>query len=454
MKKLTHQLAQRMIQTSNRTPEEDQALLDHIAGCAECSSYYQMDRLLAKHLHVSPVRQQPTRQQQQAIIEQSTQQSGHWLPRFGFDLAGAAVMVIIIFIAWISLRDAPIHTEIEPTLKPTVGVSAPARGQQVTVNVPAPSLADSSLLNPDEQTITLYLPPSYDISEKHYPVVYFLPKGEGDLLFLETFLYSGIRDGELAEMILVSINEPMGIKDSVIYFVNSPATGNLSDFILEDVVSYVDANYRTLPEAASRAIAGHYTGGFSALNIAWKDQDTFGVLYTIQPTVFESEDDLARSIFTNPGVRSRVLWVIEQLGSMSAEEARAELQQNKWFRASYAVGYGLAFAPTPDASPPFFNYPYLDPHTRAPQAVWDQWLDGIGNLEDKVAAAQENLEQLEAIGIGAYDSRGSGFDSTAVKYLSEVMTAAGIPYSWHESDNVGGALQKTLPFLNEHLLFQ
>ena len=259
MKMLTHKQAQRMIQTSNRTPEEDQALLDHIAGCAECRTYYQMDRLLSKHLHIAPIRQQPTSKQQQAIIEKSDRQSGHRLPRGVLDLAGAAVMVIMILIAWVSLRDASLITEIEPTPRPTVGVSAPARGQLVTVNVPAPSLADSPLLNPDEQTITLYLPPSYDISEKHYPVVYFLPKGEGALLFLETFLNSGIRDGELAEMILVSINEPMGIKDSVMYFVNSPATGNLSDFILEDVISYVDANYRTLPEAASRAIAGHYT---------------------------------------------------------------------------------------------------------------------------------------------------------------------------------------------------
>ncbi len=49
------------------------------------------------------------------------------------------------------------------------------------------------------------------------------------------------------------------------FFNNSPITGNWEDFVVKDVVNYIDANFRTLPSADSRALIGLSMGGYGAL---------------------------------------------------------------------------------------------------------------------------------------------------------------------------------------------
>ncbi|MDQ1567350.1 MAG: hypothetical protein QOF96_2230 [Actinomycetota bacterium] len=46
-------------------------------------------------------------------------------------------------------------------------------------------------------------------------------------------------------------------------------------YLVDDVVDYVDANYRTIPDRAARAIGGLSTGGYCALNLVLRHQDRF-----------------------------------------------------------------------------------------------------------------------------------------------------------------------------------
>jgi hypothetical protein len=48
-------------------------------------------------------------------------------------------------------------------------------------------------------------------------------------------------------------------------FVDSPGTGRYHSYLCEEVVPFVDARYRTLPDPAHRAISGKSSGGFGAL---------------------------------------------------------------------------------------------------------------------------------------------------------------------------------------------
>ena len=61
----------------------------------------------------------------------------------------------------------------------------PSEGTLVRVTVPAPSLQKSLFATPTEQPAAVYLPPSYNKSDRRYPVVYFLP-GFGDLIYYYT----------------------------------------------------------------------------------------------------------------------------------------------------------------------------------------------------------------------------------------------------------------------------
>jgi enterochelin esterase-like enzyme len=45
-------------------------------------------------------------------------------------------------------------------------------------------------------------------------------------------------------------------------FVDSPAPGPYHSYLCDEIVPWVDAHYRTIPEPASRAISGKSSGGF------------------------------------------------------------------------------------------------------------------------------------------------------------------------------------------------
>ena len=68
-----------------------------------------------------------------------------------------------------------------------------------------------------------------------------------------------IADGVIRKFILVVVdmNTPLGSS----WYVNSPTTGNWEDFMVQELVPYIDANFKTIPNRDSRGIAGIFIGG-------------------------------------------------------------------------------------------------------------------------------------------------------------------------------------------------
>ena len=64
---------------------------------------------------------------------------------------------------------------------------------------------------------------------------------------------------------------------------SSITTGDFERFVARDVVSYIDAHYRTIPDRASRGLVGHSMGGYGASRIGMKHADVFGSLYIMSP---------------------------------------------------------------------------------------------------------------------------------------------------------------------------
>jgi S-formylglutathione hydrolase FrmB len=64
---------------------------------------------------------------------------------------------------------------------------------------------------------------------------------------------------------------------------NSVTTGNFDDFVAQDLVAYIDAHYRTIPDRASRGLVGHSMGGYGASRIGMKHADVYGALYIMSP---------------------------------------------------------------------------------------------------------------------------------------------------------------------------
>jgi S-formylglutathione hydrolase FrmB len=157
-----------------------------------------------------------------------------------------------------------------------------------TLVISAPSLTQNQLGESDQRELRVYLPPSYFTLDTHYPVIYYLP-GFGDTSMLG-FSLPGDADklmgsGAIREMIIVVANGANQLGGS--FYVNSPVTGRWEDFIVNDVVTYVDTHYRSVAQASARAISGHSMGGFGALNIAMRHPDVFSAVYSLSPGLFD-----------------------------------------------------------------------------------------------------------------------------------------------------------------------
>src|SRR5947208_9562232 len=138
-----------------------------------------------------------------------------------------------------------------------------------------------------DRDVLVFLPPSYGKeTSRRYPVVYAL---HGYSIGAEQWSHE-IRvpqtiEGAFAqgakEMIVV-LPDSKTIHNGSMYS-SSVTTGDFEQFISHDLVAYIDAHYRTIPERTSRGLVGHSMGGYGATRIGMKHADVFGSLYIMSP---------------------------------------------------------------------------------------------------------------------------------------------------------------------------
>lgn len=134
----------------------------------------------------------------------------------------------------------------------------------------------SSLLNRGVH-YSVYLPPDYYTSNRHYPVVYLLHGyGNDEIAWVQfgeadRLIDAGIRSGELPPMIVVM---PDGGGS---YYVNDyQGKVRYEDMFVQEFVPFIDATYRTRPNRDFRAVSGLSMGGFGALVLAMHHAELFG----------------------------------------------------------------------------------------------------------------------------------------------------------------------------------
>lgn len=135
--------------------------------------------------------------------------------------------------------------------------------------------------------IAIYLPTGYEESAKRYPVIYFLPtpfenyRAPFDKMNAQALFDRATASGVIGKFILVcpDMTTPFGSS----WYVNSPVTGNWEDFMVQELVPYIDANFKTLSKRNSRGIAGDFMGGYGAIRFGMKYPNIFGSVYALHP---------------------------------------------------------------------------------------------------------------------------------------------------------------------------
>jgi len=151
-------------------------------------------------------------------------------------------------------------------------------------------LKGNPLGDPPHRPLWVYVPPGYDDeADRQYPSVYVIQGMTGQLdmwrnrfPFRKNFpeladdLYKG--DDAPPPCVLVYVDCWTSLGGS--QFLDSPGTGRYHTYLCEEVVRWVDANYRTLAGPEHRAIAGKSSGGYGAMVTPMLRPDVFGGLAT------------------------------------------------------------------------------------------------------------------------------------------------------------------------------
>src|SRR5690348_12361385 len=175
--------------------------------------------------------------------------------------------------------------QVQTDVPPAVPGAKPATVEHIKVH----GVALEGNLEGDavDRDVLVFLPPSYAKEKsRRYPVVYAL---HGYSIGAEQWSHEihvpQTIEGAFAqgakEMIVV-LPDSKTLHNGSMYS-SSVTTGDFERFVAHDLVAYIDAHYRTIPERASRGLVGHSMGGYGATRIGMKHADVFGSLYIMSP---------------------------------------------------------------------------------------------------------------------------------------------------------------------------
>ena len=142
------------------------------------------------------------------------------------------------------------------------------------LEIESEALRGNALGDPNVRPLSVYVPPGYDDDpEQRFPCVYVIQGLTGQLDMwrnrepfratypesVDALFFSGEAPPTLVAF--VDCWTPIGGSQ----FLNSPGTGRYQDFLCDEVVAFVDARYRTIPDRDHRGIQGKSSGGYGAL---------------------------------------------------------------------------------------------------------------------------------------------------------------------------------------------
>jgi Putative esterase len=287
-------------------------------------------------------------------------------------------------------------------------------------------LRDNPLGDPAQRPLWVYVPPGYEDSRQRYPSVYVLQGYTGHLSmwrnrspyrqpFPET-ADAVFAAGEVPPALVVFCDAWTAYGGS--QFVDSPGTGRYHSYLCEEVVPFVDARYRTLPDRAHRAISGKSSGGFGAMITPMLRPDVFGALASHAGDALYELCYLAEF-----GKAVRHLRDYDgDIGAWWTDfRSRTAFTKPADDNLLMMLGVSACFSARDDGTP---ELPF-DPRTGVLRAeVWQRWLDWDPvRMAPRYAPA---LRSLRAVWLDA-GTRDEWYLDLGAQAFREALRAAGLP---------------------------
>jgi enterochelin esterase family protein len=295
-------------------------------------------------------------------------------------------------------------------------------------------LQGNPLGDPSARPVAVYLPPGYDDDPaRRYPSLYLLSShgstGPGLLNWrpwepnLQDQLDALLAEERIGPLIVVLPD--LWTRFGGSQFVNSAGTGRYEDYLVDEVIPFVDARYRTLPDRAHRGVLGRSSGGFGAITQAMHHPEQFGGFAC-------QSGDLYWEYTCLPGI-ARLHQQLERHGGLEAFLRDLPTVRPKgaaFWELVMTLCFAAAFGGNPDA-PHGFDLP-IDPVTGAlDERVWARWLahDPLRKLDDPACADALRQMRVAFVDVGRYDEYQL---QVGARLLHRKLTALGIPHEYEE----------------------
>ena len=333
---------------------------------------------------------------------------------------------------------ASISAQVKTTVPDPVPGARAATVERITIH--GRSLEGNLEGDAVDRPAIVFLPPSYASDRnRRYPVVYALHGYSiGAEQWTQEIHVPQTIEGAFArgarDMIVV-LPDSKTVHNGSMYS-SSVTTGDFETFIARDVVSYIDAHYRTLPHRESRGLVGHSMGGYGASRIGMKHADVFGSLYIMSPCCLSPRAAAPASPATD-----------EALAAVKTPADSAKLP----FGVRAQLAAAAAWSPNPNKPPLYLDLP-------APgneQAVLGRWAANapLAFLDQYVG----RLREYRAIAIDVGDMDTLKVDTGK---LHDALTAYGIAHTFelytgtHTSHVAVRFQDYVMPFFSRTLSFE
>ena len=312
-------------------------------------------------------------------------------------------------------------------------------------------LADNPWDDPAERELAVYLPPSYSEDGPAcialWDLAAFTNAGPGHLNWrnqgenLPARLDRLIGSGEMDPVVVVFPDCYTSLGGN--QYLNSPAVGRYADYLVQELVPYLDERLNLVGGRKGRAVFGKSSGGYGALYHAMHYPDIWGAAASHAGDVgfdllFRSEFPRACSVLANydgdPQVFLSAFW-------------RRTRPAGHDFSTLMVLAMAASYDPDPH-DPGRIRLPFdlrtcaIDPER------WQRWMahDPLTLLENHADALRSLLGLY--IDVGIYDQYHIQFGT---RRFTDALTERGIDHRYEEFDGTHSAidwrLDHSLPFL-------
>ena len=284
--------------------------------------------------------------------------------------------------------------------------------------------------DPAARTIPVYLPPGYDSTTDRYAVIYWLHgfgqtalwgvNGSAWVPSLPQCMDRIIGEGAPAT-ILVMVDGFTRFGGA--QYLNSPANGQYEDYVIKELVPYIDRSYRTKPERRHRGVDGKSSGGYGALALAMRHSRIFSAVGSHSGDIYF--EACYRPLFW------QFLNAVNRAGSVDKFLDHFLTLPKKDDRA-YVAALSMCYSPNPDRPPYYFDLPVDVETGEILPEVWTRWV-----ALDPVFMAESHADALRSMRAIYLDcgNRDQYFGHFGARLFSRKLTGLGIDHEYLEYED-------------------